>query len=151
MKAKQKHTKKASAPETRTWDSLSKDEQAADVQAHYDRAAKASASQNRGKWIKEKRASGKEYWIWIPDAPEAQQTIERTSEDTLRFERDMARIEVGRVKAQRDELLALIQDMLPIVESVVLDGEPFFEIQERARAAMRSIGRAQMQTSSRER
>jgi hypothetical protein len=72
MKAKQKHTKKASAPETRTWDSLSKDEQAADVQAHYDRAAKASASQNCGKWIKEKRASGKEYWIWISDAPEAQ-------------------------------------------------------------------------------
>jgi hypothetical protein len=42
----------------------------------------------------------------------------------------------GRLIAAAPELLAALRKVLPLVESLVLDGEPYFNDQEEARAAI---------------
>ena len=67
-------------------------------------------------------------------APEAPQTIERTTEDKLRFERDMLRMERAELYRQRDELLAA---MRRIVNTHIM------EAQRIAKAAIANVERGE--------
>ncbi len=94
---------KASAKQNRAWEEMSKDERAADVQAHYDMAraiqSGASAPETRDPNLTEL------YGARVVRASKrvSQSTIERTPENKLRFERDMARIAVSVTEDQRDQ------------------------------------------------